>query len=179
MTSVLVTGGTGVLGREVVSRLLETGYPVRIMSRSPRRGTPNVEWAQAQLLTGEGLSEALQGVDVSLSSSLALRHLPCLDGMAFEQVYYRVPLICLSGVSCDDTFPSFSVSSSWLSDYRFAARRSQSHTGCHGRTPSVQLPALRQLIIARSLTLYAHATRSAARWLFSSTCPPRSPLPLP
>jgi uncharacterized protein YbjT (DUF2867 family) len=61
---VLVTGGTGVLGREVVSRLLEKGYTVRIMSRSPQRGPTNVEWAQAQMLTGEGLSEALQGVDV-------------------------------------------------------------------------------------------------------------------
>src|SRR5262245_48716400 len=64
VTRVLVAGGTGVLGREVVSRLLEKGETVRIMSRSPQRGTPNVEWAQAQLLTGEGLSEALQGVDV-------------------------------------------------------------------------------------------------------------------
>jgi uncharacterized protein YbjT (DUF2867 family) len=64
MTRVLVAGGTGVLGREVVSRLLEKGYTVRVMSRSPQRGTPNVEWAQAQMLTGEGLSEALQGVDV-------------------------------------------------------------------------------------------------------------------
>jgi uncharacterized protein YbjT (DUF2867 family) len=64
MTRVLVAGGTGVLGREVVSRLLEKGDTVRVMSRSPRRGTTNVEWAQAQLLTGEGLSEALQGVDV-------------------------------------------------------------------------------------------------------------------
>lgn len=52
------------LGRQVASRLLEKGYTVRIMSRSPRRGTTNVEWAQAQLLTGEGLSEALQDVDV-------------------------------------------------------------------------------------------------------------------
>jgi len=64
VTRVLVTGGTGVLGREVVSHLLEKGYTVRIMSRSPQRGTTNVEWAQAQMLTGEGLSEALQGVDV-------------------------------------------------------------------------------------------------------------------
>jgi nucleoside-diphosphate-sugar epimerase len=64
MTRVLVTGGTGVLGREVVSRLLEKGYTVRVMSRSPRLGTTNAEWAQAQMPTGEGLSEALQGVDV-------------------------------------------------------------------------------------------------------------------
>jgi nucleoside-diphosphate-sugar epimerase len=53
-----------VLGREVVSRLVEKGSTVRVMSRLPQRGTINVKWAQAQLLTGKGLSEALQGVDV-------------------------------------------------------------------------------------------------------------------
>src|ERR1041384_5128277 len=73
MTRVLVTGGTGVLGREVVSRLLEKGYTVRIMSRSSRRGTSNAEWAQAQMLTGEGLSEALQGVDVVVHAATDTR----------------------------------------------------------------------------------------------------------
>jgi nucleoside-diphosphate-sugar epimerase len=33
MTRVLVAGGTGVLGREVVSRLLEKGYTVRVLSQ--------------------------------------------------------------------------------------------------------------------------------------------------
>jgi len=28
---------------------------VRVMNRSPQRGTTNVEWAQAQMLTAEGL----------------------------------------------------------------------------------------------------------------------------
>lgn len=73
MTRVLVTGGTGVLGREVVSRLLDKGYTVRIMSRSPRHGTPNVEWAQAQMLTGEGLAEGLQGVDVIVHAATDTR----------------------------------------------------------------------------------------------------------
>jgi uncharacterized protein YbjT (DUF2867 family) len=73
VTRVLVTGGTGVLGREVVSRLLEKGYTVRVMSRSPRRGTSNVEWAQAQMLTGEGLPEALQGVDVIVHAATDTR----------------------------------------------------------------------------------------------------------
>ena len=75
MTRVLVTGGTGVLGRDVVSRLLGKGYAVRIMSRSPQRGTPNVEWAQAHMLTGAGLSEALQGVDVIVHAATDARHL--------------------------------------------------------------------------------------------------------
>jgi nucleoside-diphosphate-sugar epimerase len=34
VTSVLVAEGTGVLGREVVPRLLEQGYTVRVMSCS-------------------------------------------------------------------------------------------------------------------------------------------------
>jgi hypothetical protein len=46
---------------------------VRDMSRSPRRGTTNVEWAQAQMLTGEGLSEALQGVDVIVHAATDTR----------------------------------------------------------------------------------------------------------
>ncbi len=73
MTRVLVTGGTGVLGREIVSRLLDKGDTVRILSRSPRRGTTNVEWAQAQMLTGEGLPEALQGVGVIIHAATDTR----------------------------------------------------------------------------------------------------------
>jgi uncharacterized protein YbjT (DUF2867 family) len=37
MTRVLVTGGTGGLGREVVNKLLEVGYTVRVMSRNSRQ----------------------------------------------------------------------------------------------------------------------------------------------
>ena len=73
MTRVLVTGGTGVLGREVVSYLLEKGYTVRIMSRSPQHGNTNAEWAQAQMLTGEGLSEALQDVDIVVHAATDTR----------------------------------------------------------------------------------------------------------
>jgi uncharacterized protein YbjT (DUF2867 family) len=79
MPRVLVTGGTGVLGREVVSRLLEKGHIVRIMSRSPQRGTTNVEWAQAQMLTGEGLSEALQSVDVVVHAASDSHHIGKTD----------------------------------------------------------------------------------------------------
>src|SRR5579862_590150 len=70
---VLVTGGTGVLGREVVSRLMDQGDTVRIMSRSPRRSTTNAEWAQAHMLTEAGLPEALQGVDVVVHAATDTR----------------------------------------------------------------------------------------------------------
>lgn len=66
MTHVLVTGGTGTLGRELVSRLHDDGDTVRIMSRSAAPpGLPaDLEWAQADLASGEGLDAAVDGVDV-------------------------------------------------------------------------------------------------------------------
>jgi uncharacterized protein YbjT (DUF2867 family) len=55
---VLVTGGTGVLGRRVVERLGSAGIEARVLSRSGRSGTI---WGD--LLTGEGLDPALGGAD--------------------------------------------------------------------------------------------------------------------
>jgi uncharacterized protein YbjT (DUF2867 family) len=71
MQTVLVTGGTGVLGRELVPRLTGAGYKARIMSR--RAGESNVagdvEWAQADLASGEGLEAAVQGIDAILHAA--------------------------------------------------------------------------------------------------------------
>lgn len=54
---VLVTGGTGVLGRKVVERLGSAGLQSSVYSRSGRPGT-----FRGDLLTGEGLEPAVQGV---------------------------------------------------------------------------------------------------------------------
>lgn len=59
--SILVTGGTGTLGRLVVGRLLETGADVRVLSRSPRPGTPYAP-VRGDLTTGAGLERAVDGV---------------------------------------------------------------------------------------------------------------------
>ncbi len=66
MTRVLVTGGSGVLGSQVVTRLKDAGYTPRIVSRrsQPERLSTGVEWAQADVGTGQGLTEAVSGVDV-------------------------------------------------------------------------------------------------------------------
>ena len=56
---ILVTGGTGSLGERVVERLRNGGREVRVMSRSGRPGT-----VKGDLLTGEGLEQAVKGADV-------------------------------------------------------------------------------------------------------------------
>jgi uncharacterized protein YbjT (DUF2867 family) len=65
MTRILVTGGSGMLGRRVVSRLALAGYTVRVMShREPQPGEDaNIEWVPGDLATGRGLAEAAAGVD--------------------------------------------------------------------------------------------------------------------
>ncbi len=66
MPRVLIIGGSGGLGRELVPRFLGAGYTVRISSRRP--APPDVdtglEWARASLETGEGLAEAVAAVDL-------------------------------------------------------------------------------------------------------------------
>ncbi|RCG16877.1 NAD-dependent epimerase/dehydratase family protein [Streptomyces diacarni] len=61
---VLVTGGTGTLGRPLVDRLLADGVPVRVMSRRPRREGDErpCEWAVCDLTKDVGLAEAVSGV---------------------------------------------------------------------------------------------------------------------
>jgi uncharacterized protein YbjT (DUF2867 family) len=56
---ILVTGGSGSLGSRVVDRLRDAGHGVGALSRSGRPGT-----VRGDLMTGEGLEEAVEGVDV-------------------------------------------------------------------------------------------------------------------
>lgn len=73
MSRVLVTGGTGVLGSELRPRLIEAGHVVRIMSRrAPRSGEDHdVEWAQANINDGQGITAAVEGVDVIIHAASA------------------------------------------------------------------------------------------------------------
>ena len=65
MALVLVTGGTGQLGREVVPRLVSGGHDVRLLSRQDRPSRPDgVEAVRGDVLTGDGLDRAVAGVDV-------------------------------------------------------------------------------------------------------------------
>ncbi|WP_433510134.1 SDR family oxidoreductase [Nonomuraea sp. CA-143628] len=57
---ILVTGGTGRLGRRLVPRLLAAGHVVRVLSRKPPRDG-GLTMRRGDLITGEGLEEAVAG----------------------------------------------------------------------------------------------------------------------
>lgn len=58
MSSILVTGGTGGLGRPTVERLRAAGHDVRVLSRTEGEGR-----VVGDLTTGAGLDAALDGID--------------------------------------------------------------------------------------------------------------------
>ncbi len=65
---ILVTGGTGHLGRDLVGQLLERRRRVRVLARLPG-SDPRVEWSRGDLSTGTGLREALAGVTTVINAA--------------------------------------------------------------------------------------------------------------
>ncbi|MBO0772142.1 MAG: NAD(P)H-binding protein [Actinobacteria bacterium] len=63
-TSILVTGGTGTLGRPVVQRLRDAGASVTVLSRHPRDAADGIRYTAGDLSTGEGVGAATRGAEV-------------------------------------------------------------------------------------------------------------------
>lgn len=73
--TIMVTGATGVLGREVLERARRTGRPVRALTR--RTAAPDdsgVAWYTGDLTAGTGLDEALAGVGTVIHCATDIRH---------------------------------------------------------------------------------------------------------
>jgi uncharacterized protein YbjT (DUF2867 family) len=63
MTSpILVSGGTGTLGRLVIRRLRDAGRNVRVLSRRSHESEDGIEFMTGDLATGEGIEAAVDGV---------------------------------------------------------------------------------------------------------------------
>ncbi|HEV8557687.1 MAG TPA: NAD(P)-binding oxidoreductase [Actinophytocola sp.] len=61
-SSVLLTGGTGTLGRLVTPLLRAAGHPVRVLSRRGHEPADGIEYVTGDLATGEGVDAAVDGV---------------------------------------------------------------------------------------------------------------------
>jgi uncharacterized protein YbjT (DUF2867 family) len=79
--NVLVTGGTGTLGRHVVTLLRQSGHRARILSRHPRG---HVDAVHGDLGTGEGIAKALAGMDVVVHAASATRSMRSLRAVDVE-----------------------------------------------------------------------------------------------
>ncbi|MEU9046405.1 MULTISPECIES: NAD(P)H-binding protein [unclassified Kitasatospora] len=115
--TVLVTGATGTLGREVVRLLAARGVAVRGLSRRARGGGDGVEWVVGDLVSGVGIAEAMAGVEVVVDCATTqkktdvaavrtlvarareagVRHLVYVSIVGIDRVplaYYRTKLAC-------------------------------------------------------------------------------------
>jgi uncharacterized protein YbjT (DUF2867 family) len=61
---ILVTGGTGTLGRQVVPRLRDAGCKVRVLSRGRRERVEGLEFVTGDLATGEGIDAAVADTEI-------------------------------------------------------------------------------------------------------------------
>lgn len=67
MTSpILVTGGTGTLGHQVVPLLLDAVGKVTVLTRRSRQSAAGIEYVTGDLLTGDGVEAALDGAETVL-----------------------------------------------------------------------------------------------------------------
>jgi uncharacterized protein YbjT (DUF2867 family) len=62
-TPILLTGGTGTLGRLVAPLLRDAGHKVRILSRSSHEPGDGLEYVTADLSTGDGVDAAVAGAE--------------------------------------------------------------------------------------------------------------------
>lgn len=65
---ILVTGGSGVLGKQVVERLRAGGHQALVMSRRAGAGP---DWRQADIASGEGLAATLEGTEAVVHAASA------------------------------------------------------------------------------------------------------------
>ncbi len=61
---ILVTGGTGTLGRQLVPRLRDAGRDLRVLSRHGHASSDGIEYVTGDLLTGEGIGPAVAGAEI-------------------------------------------------------------------------------------------------------------------
>jgi uncharacterized protein YbjT (DUF2867 family) len=100
-SSILVTGATGNLGREVVDRLQARGAAVRGFVRDRPGERPGVEWAVGDLADPAAMRAALTGIDAVFLIWPLLDSAPAHDLVA-ELVAAAPRVVYLSSTAIDD-----------------------------------------------------------------------------
>ncbi|HET9898648.1 MAG TPA: NAD(P)H-binding protein [Streptosporangiaceae bacterium] len=71
--SILVTGGTGRLGRHLVPLLRDAGHQVRVLSRNARADSGGVEYVTGDLVTSAGIDAAADGAEIIVHCAAATK----------------------------------------------------------------------------------------------------------
>ena len=101
MTSlILVTGGTGTLGRLVVPQLRDAGCKVRVLSRRTRDEEDGIEYLTGDLATDKGIEAAVDGAETIVhcagtakGDAEKARNLVRATGRAGTRVYGMAELV--------------------------------------------------------------------------------------
>jgi len=63
--NILVTGSTGFIGKKLLTKLSDSGYKVKAMSRSKYTDTENIQYVQADAFNVNSLSAATEGIETA------------------------------------------------------------------------------------------------------------------
>lgn len=69
MSRILVTGGNGVLGRQLVPQLVAAKHEVSVGTRAPQHGDVGARQVHLDLIDGRGLEEAVVGCEVVIHAA--------------------------------------------------------------------------------------------------------------
>jgi uncharacterized protein YbjT (DUF2867 family) len=91
---ILITGSTGQLGSALLQQLKSTEYNVKITSRRKPESTGQFEWVYSDLVSGEGLEEAVKDVDVIIHTATSpMKNSKIVDVSAFGKFVSNLPHI--------------------------------------------------------------------------------------
>lgn len=128
---VLLTGGTGFVGRHLLPQLLAAGAEITCLTRAASRTghlPQGVATAQANLTTGEGLEAALQGKDVVIHMAALLFGLGWQDYLRANALAARSMAGVLAGLAAEGRLGD---------NFRFVLVSSLAATGPSGLAPGV------------------------------------------
>ena len=128
---VLLTGGTGFVGRHLLPQLLQAGAQVTCLTRAASRTghlPAGVATAQADLTSGQGLHEALRGKDVVIHMAALLFGLGWQDYLRANALAARSMAEAITRLAEEGSLPK---------DFRFVLVSSLAATGPSGAAPGV------------------------------------------